>query len=73
MHKNNHNYNVFREKYSMHLYVVKEENSPIKTYAAIYMHYNFEMKKNLITTFTIVHTQTKLCMIVRKGMNSICV
>ena len=43
MHKNNHNYNVSREKYSMHLYLMKEENSPIKTYATIYMHYQFEI------------------------------
>ena len=36
MPKNNHNYNVSREKYSNHALVcnMKEENSPIKTYAA---------------------------------------
>ena len=49
MHKNNRNYNVSWEKYSMHLYVnMKEENLPIKTCAAIYMHYNFGMKKILL-------------------------
>ena len=32
----------------MHLHVMKEENSPIKTYATIYMHYQFEMKKKIL-------------------------
>ena len=30
---------------------MKEENSPIKTYATIYMHYQFEMKKKSYYNF----------------------